>query len=347
MQVQSQTSGTILEVRNLKKYYPISRGLLSRFKDRNQKQGMFVRAVDDISFSIGESEIFSLVGESGCGKTTTAKMIVALIKPTSGSISFLGKEIATTKAREMKDLRRDIQMVFQDPYSSLDPRMTVGRIISEPLRSFGYSRQERAHKVRDLLNDVGLKSDNALKHPKEFSGGQRQRIGIARALALGPKLIVADEPVSALDVSVRAQILNILLDLREKKGISFLVIAHDLSIVRHIADRVAVMHLGKIVELSDNHGFFENTLHPYSQALLDAIPIPDPSIHRKSTVIRGELPDPTNPPAGCRFHTRCPRIFDPCEKIEPELVEYAKGHSVACHLWVDPITKQVKDYVST
>jgi oligopeptide transport system ATP-binding protein len=304
-----------------------------RIYETQKTGGTFVRAVDGVSFSIKKSEIFALVGESGCGKTTTAKMIVGLVKPTSGSVAFLGHELTDLGSRAMRPFRKDIQMVFQDPYSSLDPRMTVEQVISEPLNAFGYSRSDRLTIVRELLNDVGLRPESAAKYPKEFSGGQKQRIGIARALALGPKLIVADEPVSALDISVRAQILKILLNLREKRGISILIIAHDLSIVRHVADRVAVMHLGKIVELSDNEGFFENTLHPYSQALLDAIPIPDPSVTPKRNVPKGELPDPINPPAGCRFHTRCSKRFEPCDQVEPELLKYSDNHSVACHLF--------------
>ncbi len=335
---QVQPSESILDVRQLKKYFPVSRGIFSRFSSRvrERAEGKFVRAVDGVSFSIGRGEILALVGESGCGKTTTAKMILGLIKPTSGSIRFLGQELTNLKGSRMKQVRKNLQMVFQDPYSSLDPRMTVERIISEPLKSFGYSSQEQRAKVQEVLSDVSLPYESMERYPREFSGGQRQRIGIARALALNPKLIVADEPVSALDVSVRAQILNILMDLRDKRGISFLVIAHDLSVVRHLADKVAVMYLGQIMELSGNTEFFEKTLHPYSNALLDAVPIPDPFVQKERIVIKGELPDPINPPVGCRFHPRCPKKFDLCDEIEPELAKYSQNHFVSCHLWIDP-----------
>jgi oligopeptide/dipeptide ABC transporter ATP-binding protein len=330
----------LLQVENLAKYYPVSRGFFSRVvRSKNAKDsGRYVRAVDGISFSLNESEIFALVGESGCGKTTTAKMIVGLIKPTAGSIRFQGEDVSKLKGKSMKRVRKNLQFVFQDPYSSLDPRMTVGKVISEPLGAFGVSSQEKRNQVFELLQDVGLKPEDADRYPREFSGGQRQRIGIARALALRPKLIIADEPVSALDVSVRSQILNILVSLREKRGISLLLIAHDLSVVRHVADRVAVMHLGKIVELSDNLGFYKRTLHPYSVALIDAIPIPDPEKRKTRTVLSGELPDLINPPSGCKFHTRCPMRFEPCDKLEPVLSPFNQSHSVACHLWIDPTT---------
>jgi oligopeptide transport system ATP-binding protein len=344
----------LLTVDDLRKYFPVKKSVLrrrfgasfnlDRTKSNTQeselpesflkkKGGAYVRAVDSVSFSIGRSEIFALVGESGCGKTTIAKMIIGLLKPTSGRILFEGKQINVNDKKALKQMRRHVQIIYQDPYSSLDPSMKVGTSIAEPLSSYGFPRRDRKAKVDQLLTDVGLRPEDANRKPREFSGGQRQRIAIARALALDPKLVIADEPVSALDISVRAQILNLLLDLKEKKHVSILIIAHDLSMVRHVADRVAVMHLGKIVELADNEGFFEKTLHPYSEALLEAVPIPDPALKIERVVIKGELPNPINPPSGCRFHTRCPRRFEPCDSLDPKLLEVEPDHYVACHLY--------------
>jgi oligopeptide/dipeptide ABC transporter ATP-binding protein len=352
---QENSQESLLTIQDLKKYYPVKRNLVSTRRDKIQNFGKsteptpisesnnvtanttknaFVKAVDSVSFSIDKSEIFALVGESGCGKTTIARMIVGLLRPTSGKIFFLGEEIDPRNRRLLKRMRRNVQIIFQDPYSSLDPTMKIGRSIAEPLVSYGYPRARRKERVPELLIEVGLRAEDAEKLPREFSGGQRQRIAIARALAVDPQLIIADEPVSALDISVRAQILNLLLDLRDRKHISFLIIAHDLSMVRHVADRVAVMHLGRIVELSSNSGFFENTLHPYSNALLSAVPIPDPSKKGERLVLKGELPSPINPPSGCRFHTRCVKRFEPCDKIDPQLSEFVHGHEVACHLYV-------------
>lgn len=337
---------TILAVKDLVKYYKAPKkthatlpAFLRHRGAHHSDSGQFVRAVDGISFTIKRSEVFALVGESGCGKTTTARVVAGLIEPTSGEMNFMGKNLLKLKGSEVRDIRRNMQVVFQDPYASLDPRMNVSRIIAEPLKAYGYSREEQKRRANELLEEIGLRAEDGNKYPREFSGGQRQRIAIARALALNPKLVIADEPVSALDVSNRAQILNLLLDLKRKRDLSILLIAHDLSVVRHVADSVAVMHLGKIAEYSDVEQFFGETLHPYSRALLDAVPIPDPSIKRTRTVVQGELPNPINPPSGCRFHTRCPKVFDPCSKIEPELFEYRPGHFVACHLWNPVSTK--------
>ncbi len=346
---------SLLTIQDLKKYFPAKKSHFATRRDRirnfrriepsppnetvsdnsysGDRKRLYVKAVDGVSFSINRSEIFALVGESGCGKTTIARMIVGLLRPTSGKILFQGKEMNPRNRKLLKQMRRNVQIIFQDPYSSLDPTMSIGRSISEPLASFGFPKGERKARVQQLLVEVGLRAEDAEKRPREFSGGQRQRIAVARALAVNPQLIIADEPVSALDISVRAQILNLLLDLKDRKNISFLLIAHDLSMVRHIADRVAVMHLGRIVELSDNSGFFETTLHPYSNALLSAVPIPDPAKKRERLVLKGELPNPINPPSGCRFHTRCVKKFDPCDKIDPQLLEYNPGHYVACLLY--------------
>jgi oligopeptide transport system ATP-binding protein len=327
------TSGgedTLLRVENLKMYFPITQGIIF------QRRVGFVRAVDDISFGIQRGETLGLVGESGCGKSTTGRAILQLYKPTDGQVIFDDKNLVQMKGGEMRRMRREMQMIFQDPYASLNPRMTVGSIIGEPLEihnlAKGRAKQER---VQELLRTVGLNPYFANRYPHEFSGGQRQRIGIARALAVEPKFIVCDEPISALDVSIQAQIINLLEELQEKLGLTYLFIAHDLAVVRHISDRVAVMYVGKIVELTDRNSIFENPLHPYTRALLSAIPVPDPVVEKKRTriILTGDVPSPVNPPPGCRFNPRCPYAEDNCRTDEPPLNEVKPGHWVACHYW--------------
>ncbi len=321
----------LLEVRHLVKHFPVRRGLFARVSGA-------VRAVDGVSLSIRPGETLALVGESGSGKTTTGRCILRLVEPTSGRIRFDGVDLLALPPRDMRRMRRQIQVIFQDPYGSLNPRMRIGTIVREPLdvHRIGSGRAERGAMVGRLLEKVGLEPAMMRRFPHEFSGGQRQRIGVARALALRPKLIVADEPVSALDVSVQAQVINLLIDLQAEFGIAYLFIAHDLAVVERIADRVAVMYLGKIVEVAATEEIFKNPLHPYTRALLQAIPIPDPSRVRERTVIRGELPSPAAPPPGCRFHTRCPVAVGDCRRIEPPLVEVAPGHWAACHLVPGP-----------
>ena len=318
----------LLEVEDLKKYFPIRRGLFSGVSG-------WSRAVDGVSLRIAPGETLALVGESGSGKTTTGRCVLRLLEPTSGSVVFDGTDLLSLKAAAMRRMRRQIQIVFQDPYASLNPRMRVGTIVREPLdiHRIGRGRRERDEMVATLLRRVGLDPGMRDRYPHEFSGGQRHRIGVARALALRPRLIVADEPVSALDVSVQAQVINLLIDLQEEFGIAYLFIAHDLAVVERIADRVAVMYLGKIVEVATREEIFRNPLHPYTRALLQAIPIPDPSRARERQVLRGDPPSPSQPPAGCRFHTRCPSVVDPCPRVEPPLLEVAPGHWVACHLY--------------
>jgi len=322
----------IIEVKNLVKYFPVySRGVLTK------KQVGQVHAVDDISFDIKKQETFALVGESGCGKTTTARLLLDLIEPTSGEILLEGENVieklhSASKEEKLK-LRRRMQLIFQNPYGSLDPRMTVYDIISEPFVIHRHVPKEKwKDRVYDLLKLVGLEEYHAERYPHEFSGGQRQRICIARALAVEPEFIVADEPVSSLDVSIRAQILNLLSDLQKTMGISYLYISHDLSSVRQISHRVAVMYLGKIVELADTDELFENPVQPYTQALIEAVPIPDPKTKTMKIVLRGEVPSPINPPLGCRFASRCPNASGTCREVEPRLVEVKTGHFVACHI---------------
>ncbi|HTU82957.1 MAG TPA: dipeptide ABC transporter ATP-binding protein [Candidatus Acidoferrales bacterium] len=321
---------SLVEVRDLYKYFPIHAGLLSRHVAD-------VKAVDGVSFNIDAGETLGLVGESGSGKTTIGRMLLHLLPATKGSITYDGAEITTMRADDVRRLRRKIQIIFQDPFASLNPRMTIGDIIGEPLRihriASGKAAEER---VQELLRLVGLRPYSANRYPHEFSGGQRQRIGIARALAVDPKFIVCDEPVSALDVSIQAQVINLLEDLQQQLGLTYLFIAHDLSVVRHISTRVAVMYVGKIVELSSRDALYERPLHPYTQALLSAIPIPDPSAERrrKRIVLTGDIPSPVDPPSGCRFHTRCPVAFDRCTVEDPPFNEYAPGHFTACH-WVE------------
>ncbi|MGZ5154318.1 MAG: ABC transporter ATP-binding protein [Burkholderiales bacterium] len=316
----------LLQVENLTKHFPVRKGVFSQLSGH-------VHAVDDISFSIVQGETLGLVGESGCGKSTTGKLILRLIEPTSGAVSWRGRRIDRLSAAAMRPLRRELQAVFQDPYSSLNPRMRAVDIVAEPIRNFeAISPKEVQERVASLLDKVGLRRDQMVKYPYEFSGGQRQRLGIARALAPRPRLIVCDEPVSALDVSVQAQVINLLMDLQNELGISYLFVAHDLAVVEHISHRVAVMYLGKIVELTDKRSLFADPQHPYTEALLSAVPVPDPKIQRKRVILSGDVPSPINPPSGCRFHTRCPYAFDRCRVDEPPLKEVRKGHWAACHL---------------
>ena len=317
----------LLEVRGLVKHFPIHRGMLVR------RQVGAVQAVDGLDFTVDHGETLALVGESGCGKTTTGRVVLQLIKPTAGSVAFAGTELVGLGNEALRPLRREMQIIFQDPYGSLDPRMTVAELLAEPLAIHGIGdRKSRRKAAADLLDRVGLPQAHAARYAHEFSGGQRQRIGIARALALGPKFIVCDEPVSALDVSIQAQIINLLEDLQREMGLAYLFIAHDLGVVKHVADRVAVMYLGRIVELAPKRRLYAAPRHPYTQALLEAVPVPDPRARRAPQVLPGEIPSPANPPKGCRFHTRCPHVFDRCRIEEPVLRTVETGHTVACHL---------------
>jgi len=316
----------LVEIRNLKKYFWTGGG---PFRKKNA-----VRAVDDVSFHIKKREILGLVGESGCGKTTCGKIILRLIDPTEGSIYFEGNDITQLKQKEMRKYRREMMIIYQDPFGSLDPRMTIGSTIAEPMEVHNIvSKEEKENKIIELMEKVGLTHDQINRYPHEFSGGQRQRIGIARALAINPMFIVADEPVSALDVSIQAQIINLLKDLQKEFGLTLLFIAHDLSVIKHISDRVGVMYLGKIVELASKKELFNDPKHPYTEALLSSIPVPDPKFGKKSKILMGDVPSPMNPPLGCRFHPRCSKCMSKCSKIEPELKEDSKGHFVACHLY--------------
>jgi oligopeptide/dipeptide ABC transporter ATP-binding protein len=316
----------LVEVRDLKKHFPIRKGILSRVAGQ-------VQAVDGISFTIAKGEILGLVGESGCGKTTAGRLIVKLIEPTAGRILFEGLDIASVGGGALRALRRHMQIIFQDPYASLNPRMTIGEIIGEPLFIHGLAQgKEIEERVSSLLQTVGMEPFYRTRYPHEFSGGQRQRIGIARALALNPKLIVCDEPVSALDVSIQAQVINLLEDLQAKFQLTYLFIAHDLSVVKHISNRIAVMYLGKIVETASTQELFSHPLHPYTEALLSAVPIPDPTIDRRQIVLKGDVPSPINPPSGCHFRTRCPYAEGICSAEEPPLLELAPDHWVACHV---------------
>nr|WP_163502158.1 dipeptide ABC transporter ATP-binding protein [Halomonas socia] len=324
---EQQSAESLLQVRDLVKHYPIREGI---FVPREVGR---VRAVDGVSFNVHESETLALVGESGCGKSTTGRLILRLIATTSGQIDFMGHDLIQVGKRALRTVRRDLQIVFQDPYASLDPRLRVEDIIAEPLESFGLlpRRKERRERVHELLHEVGLSSYHADRYPHQFSGGQRQRIGIARALAVEPKLIVADEPVSALDVSTQSQIINLMQDLQERHGLSFLFISHDLTVVKHIAHRVAVMYLGKIVEIADKQSLYRTPHHPYTQALLSAVPKPDPSAHRQRIILKDDVPSASRIPTGCRFHTRCPLADAICREQEPPLKEVAGGHHAACH----------------
>ena len=316
----------VLEVRDLVKHYSVGGG----FFGRGRKQ---LRAVDGVSFSIGQGETLGLVGESGCGKSTVGKAVLRLVEPTSGHVSLEGEEITGIGSAALLDRRKRMQVIFQDPYSSLNPRMTAGEIVQEPLINFGIgSRAEQRDRVALLFARVGLRPDQRANYPHEFSGGQRQRLGIARALALGPSVIIGDEPVSALDVSVQAQVINLMMDLQQEFGLSYLFVAHDLGVVEHISHRVAVMYLGKIVEIAARAALFETPRHPYTEALLAAVPVSHPRARRARTVLTGDVPSPINPPPGCRFHTRCPIAVARCRQEEPPLVVDASGHGVACHL---------------
>ncbi|MFT8319848.1 MAG: dipeptide ABC transporter ATP-binding protein [Bacillus sp. (in: firmicutes)] len=318
---------TLLEVKNLKTYYPVKGGLLRRTVAE-------VKAVDNISFEIKKGETLGLVGESGCGKSTAGRTILRLLEPTDGEIIFNGRDITNVTGVSLRKLRKDFQMVFQDPYASLNPTMMVGHLVSEPIKNyFKKSENELKSEVLELLNKVGLPEDAYYKYPHEFSGGQRQRVGIARALALRPKLIIADEPVSALDVSVQSQVLNLLKELQAEFDLTFLFIAHDLSVVKHMSDRIGVMYLGGLVEISDKSSMYEEPLHPYTKALISAIPEPDPRKKKQRIILKGDVPSPINPPKGCTFHPRCPFAMEECSKVKPVLKEVKPGHRVACHLY--------------
>jgi oligopeptide/dipeptide ABC transporter ATP-binding protein len=320
------TAAPILEVRNLKKHFPIRKGLLSRSVGA-------VRAVDGVSFHVGPGETLGLVGESGCGKSTVGRLILRLIDPTDGEISLSGRRIEGLSQAEMRPERRQLQVVFQDPFSSLNPRMRAVDLVAEPLRNFEALSKDEVHaRVADLFTKVGLRADQLTRFPHEFSGGQRQRLVIARALALNPKLIVCDEPVSALDVSVQAQVINLLEDLQKEFGLSYLFIAHDLAVVEHISHRVAVMYLGRIVELANKADLYARPQHPYTEALLSAVPVPDPTVKSRRIILTGDVPSPVNPPTGCHFHTRCQYAQARCKIEVPTLKEVAPGHFTSCHL---------------
>lgn len=316
----------LVKTERLVKYFPVREGFFQREK-------LYVHAVDGVDLAIMRGETLGLVGESGCGKSTLARLILRLERPTSGTVFFESEDIGSLSRREMKKVRRKMQIIFQDPYSSLNPRKTVRSIIMEPLIIHGIgTRRERLEKVAALMEEVGLRPEYGTRYPHEFSGGQRQRIGIARALALNPSLIVADEPVSALDVSIRSQVLNLLEDLQQKYGLTYLFVSHDLSVVEHISDRVAVMYLGKIVEIGPKENIYDRTLHPYTEALLSAVPIPDPEIKRSRIILEGDVPSPIDPPSGCRFHPRCRLRIPVCTEKEPCLIEVHPGHAAACHV---------------
>ena len=317
----------LLEIRNLKKYFPIKAGVF-------RKTVGYIKAVDDISFYVKKGETLAIVGESGCGKSTTGLTILRLEEPTTGIIKFKGKNIIPLNSRELREMRRNMQIIFQDPYDSLNPRMKVADIIGEPLDIYCLTKnkEDRNNKIKKLLGSVGLTGECMNRYPHEFSGGQRQRIGVARALALDPELIIADEPVSALDVSVQAQVINLLQDLQDEFKLTYIFITHDLNVVEHISNRIVVMYLGKIVEICEKKTLYKNALHPYTQSLLSAVPVPDPEFKKKRIILKGDVPSPANPPSGCRFRTRCPKVMDICSKEEPIFKDYGNEHFAACHL---------------
>ncbi|MFJ5566715.1 ABC transporter ATP-binding protein [Lysinibacillus xylanilyticus] len=320
-------SKVLLKVDGLKKYFPIRKGVL------NTQVGD-VKAVDDVSFEVFEGETLGIVGESGCGKSTTGRLLMRLLEPTEGEIEFAGKTISELSNNEMRKARRDIQMIFQDPYASLNPRHNIGKILEEPLIVHGMGNaKERKQKVLELLEIVGLNEYHVKRYPHQFSGGQRQRIGIARALMTNPRLIIADEPVSALDVSIQAQVLNLLQNLQKDLKLTYIFISHDLGVVRHISNRVGVMYLGKLVELTASEDLYAEPLHPYTQALLSSVPVPDPTFEREQLIISGDIPSASNPPSGCTFHTRCPFKKEECSQVVPKMQEVKPGHYVACHLY--------------
>jgi len=320
-------SKVLLKVDGLKKYFPIRKGVL------NTQVGD-VKAVDDVSFEVFEGETLGIVGESGCGKSTTGRLLMRLLEPTEGEIEFAGKMISGLSNNEMRKARRDIQMIFQDPYASLNPRHNIGKILEEPLIVHGMGNaKERKQKVLELLEIVGLNEYHVKRYPHQFSGGQRQRIGIARALMTNPRLIIADEPVSALDVSIQAQVLNLLQNLQKDLKLTYIFISHDLGVVRHISNRVGVMYLGKLVELTASEDLYAEPLHPYTQALLSSVPVPDPTFEREQLIISGDIPSASNPPSGCTFHTRCPFKKEECSQVVPKMQEVKPGHFVACHLY--------------
>lgn len=321
-------SKTLIELENLKKHFPIRKGILGFEKK-------YVKSVDGVSFDVKEGEVFGLVGESGCGKSTTGKLICKLLDSTSGKIIFDGVDITDFDRKKMRDVRKKVQMVFQDPYASIDPRMTIGEIVAEPIliHKLCKSKEDLRNKVMETLKMVGLDTYHAARYPHELSGGQRQRVGIATALAVNPKLIIADEPVSALDVSIQSQVLNLMSDLKDRLKLTYIFISHDLSVVGHISDRVGVMYLGNIVEVSDKKDIYENPLHPYTKALLSSIPVPNPRAKRKRVILKGEIPSPVDPPSGCKFHTRCPECMEICKKIVPEKIQVNDSHYVYCHLY--------------
>lgn len=317
----------LLSVRNLKKYFPIRAGMLGRKVSE-------VKAVDEVSFTVHQGETLGIVGESGCGKSTTGRAILRLIEPTAGEVIFDGKALTKQTDEEMRKSRKDLQMIFQDPFASLNPRKTIAQTLEEPLKvhGIGGSARERKEQVQELLQVVGLGKYHGERYPHQFSGGQRQRVGIARALSVKPKLIIADEPVSALDVSIQSQVLNLMEDLQEQFQLTYIFIAHDLSVVRHISDRVGVMYLGRMIELADRDDLYDNPQHPYTQALLSAVPIADPEVKRERILLQGDIPSSANPPKGCAFHTRCPYVMDICKEVRPEFKEHSRGHFAACHL---------------
>lgn len=326
----------LLEVKGLKKYFPIKEGIFSKTTGH-------IKAVNDVSFHVEAGETLGIVGESGCGKSTTGRMLVRLLEPTEGDIIFDGKNLTALSSSEMRKTRQDIQMVFQDPYASLNPRHTIERILEEPLMVHGVKdASERKKKVHEFLEIVGLNAYHANRYPHQFSGGQRQRIGIARALMTNPKMIIADEPVSALDVSIQAQVLNLMQDLQKEFDLTYIFIAHDLGVVRHISNRIGVMYLGKLVEIAASEELYHKPLHPYTQALLASVPVPDPSYEKADDVLEGDMPNPADPPTGCAFHTRCPFKMDICSKVTPKLAETKDGHAVACHLYPESSGNDIK-----